>query len=184
MDGSLTGRLLVATPALDDPNFVRTVILLLDHDDDGALGLVLNRASEVEVLRAVEPWADLAAGPAVVFGGGPVEPDAVVALGRSRPGRLPDQVEHVVADVRLIDLSADPKLVAAEVSQIRIFAGYAGWAPGQLEAEIEAGAWFAVEATAEDVLTTDPERLWRRVLRRQSGELALFATFPMDPSQN
>lgn len=184
MDGSLTGRLLIATPVLDDPNFARAVVLLLDHDDDGALGIVLNRPSEVEVQQAIDPWAELAAGPAVIFGGGPVEPDAIVALGRSRPGMLPDQVEPLVGDVRLIDLSADPVLVAAEVSQIRIFAGYAGWAPGQLEAEIDAGAWFAVEARSDDVVTPHPEHLWRTVLRRQRDDLALFATFPRDPSLN
>lgn len=184
MDGSLTGRLLVATPMLDDPNFLRAVVLLLDHDEDGALGIVLNRPSDIAVEQAIEDWAELAAGPAVIFGGGPVEPEAVVALGRSRPGMLPDHVEHVVGDVRLIDLSADPRLVAAEVSQIRIFAGYAGWAPGQLEAEIDVGAWFAVEARSDDVVTDAPDGLWQRVLRRQGDELALFATFPMDPSLN
>lgn len=180
MDGSLTGRLLVALPVLDDPNFERTVVLLLDHDQEGALGVVLNRASEVAVDEALLEWSELAARPAVVFGGGPVEPTAVVALGRSVPGVEVD--EPRLGPVRLVDVSAGPPV--GELEQIRVFAGYAGWAPGQLEAEIEHGAWIDVPATPDDVFTHDPANLWSRVLARQPGRVRLLASYPEDPVLN
>jgi putative transcriptional regulator len=182
VDVSLTGRLLVALPALDDPNFERTVVLLLDHDEDGALGVVLNRASEVPVHEALVDWADLAAKPPVVFGGGPVEPTAVVALGRTPVHVVPEGWEPLLERVRLVDVSADP--VATEVDEVRVFAGYAGWGPGQLEGELDMGAWATVDARPEDVFTATPDELWSRVLARQSGPLRLLATFPDDPSTN
>jgi putative transcriptional regulator len=182
VDLSLAGRLLVALPALDDPNFERTVVLLLDHDEDGALGVVLNRASEVPVHEALVDWAGLAARPAVVFGGGPVEPTAVVALGRTPVHVVPEGFQPLLDRVRLVDVSDDP--VGSEVDQVRVFAGYAGWGPGQLEGEIEMGAWAAVDAEPADVFTASPERLWSDVLGRQPGRLRLLASFPDDPSAN
>jgi putative transcriptional regulator len=179
-----TGRLLVATPALEDPTFVRAVVLVLDHDDDGALGVVLNRASAVPVEDALGGWVDLAATPPVVFGGGPVEPTAVVALGRCTAGVAPDGWTPILDRVRLVDLDADPVLSAADLDHVRVFAGYAGWAPGQLENEIDVGAWFTVDADPSDVFTDDPDGLWHQVLRRQPDELALFSTYPADPSLN
>jgi putative transcriptional regulator len=179
-----TGRLLVATPALDDPTFERAVVLVLDHDDDGALGIVLNRASSIPVSESLGAWEDLAARPAVVFGGGPVEPTAVVALGHNAVGVAPDGWTPVLDGVRLVDLEADPALAAADLQAVRVFAGYAGWAPGQLETEIDLGAWFTLDADPGDVFTPDPDGLWRAVLRRQRGELALFATYPDDPTSN
>lgn len=181
---SLTGRLLLATPALEDPNFDRAVILVLDHDEDGALGLVLNRASEVAVDQALAGWEDLAAEPRVVFGGGPVEPTAVVALGASTDGRPQDGWEPIVGRVRVVDLSDGPILAAGEVDRVRVFAGYAGWAPGQLDSEVAMGAWLTLDAEPGDVFAADPDQLWRDVLRRQPGELALLATFPSDPALN
>lgn len=184
MDEWLTGKLLVATPALEDPNFDRVVILVLDHDEDGALGVVLNRASEVPVDDALERWVDLAAQPRVVFGGGPVEPTAVVALGRAVDGAPPDGTTTVLERIRLVDLDTDPVIAAADLEHVRVFAGYAGWAPGQLEDEVLQGAWFPVDGTAGDVFTDAPDQLWRDVLRRQPDELKLLATFPDDPSMN
>lgn len=180
----LTGKLLVATPALEDPNFDRAVLLVLDHDEDGALGVILNRASQVRVDAALEQWVELAAEPAVVFGGGPVEPTAVVALGRSTDGFAPDGSTTVLERVRLVDLDADPVLAAADIEHVRVFAGYAGWAPGQLEDEILQGAWFPIDARASDVFTREPDQLWREVLRRQPDDLKLLSTFPEDPSLN
>jgi putative transcriptional regulator len=180
----LTGRLLVASPQLADPNFSRTVVLVLDHDEDGALGVVLNRTSEVAVSDAAAGWSELAADPAVVFGGGPVEPDAVVALGRSAARVGADLDAMLDEHVRLVDLTADPVLERLELDKVRVFAGYAGWAPGQLEGEIDQGAWFAVDAEPGDVFTDDPLGLWHAVLRRQPDELALLATFPADPTTN
>jgi putative transcriptional regulator len=179
---SLAGRLLVALPALDDPNFERTVVLLLDHDEEGALGVVLNRASEVPVHEALVDWARLAAEPAVVFGGGPVEPTAVVALGRTPVRVVPEGRQPLLDQVRLVDVSDDPG--SSEVDQVRVFAGYAGWGPGQLEGEIEMGAWAAIDAQPGDVFTDAPTQLWARVLGRQPGRLRLLASFPDDPSTN
>lgn len=184
MDEWLTGRLVVATPALEDPNFDRAVVLVLDHDEDGALGIVLNRASGVEVREAVDRWVDLAAWPQVIFGGGPVEPTAIVALGRATPRLGADGSTPLLERVRLVDLDTDPALAAADLEHVRVFAGYAGWAPGQLESEILQGAWFAIDAEPGDVFTDDPEGLWHRVLGRQRDELALFATYPPDPTMN
>ena len=184
MTGWLTGRLLVASPALDEPTFARAVILVLDHDEDGALGVVLNRASDVLVTDTIEGWASLAAVPAVVFGGGPVEPTAVVALGDAQPGAPAEGDTAILDRVRLVDLDEDPALAAADLRQVRLFAGYAGWSPEQLEDEVAQGAWFPVEATSEDVFTRDPAGLWHAVLRRQPGRLRLLATFPDDPSLN
>lgn len=182
MDGSLTGRLLVALPVLEDPNFERAVVLLLDHDEDGALGVVLNRASDVSLHEALTEWSQLAAQPAVVFGGGPVEPTAVVGLGRTVPGAADPEWEERLGPLRLVDLSTGPP--DGEVEQVRVFAGYAGWGPGQLEAEIEQGAWVSVPAMPEDVFTGDPVGLWPRVLDRQPGRLRLLARFPEDPALN
>lgn len=182
--GDLTGRLVVATPALIDPNFERAVILVLDHDDDGALGVVLNRRSDVPAGEAASGWGDLVADPPVIFGGGPVEPDAVVALGRTVARVGPDGGGILDDHVRLVDLGADPVLEQLELASLRVFAGYAGWAPGQLEGEIAQGAWFAIDAEPGDVFTDAPGELWHAVLRRQRGELRLLSTYPDDPSLN
>ncbi len=179
-----TGRLVVATPALDDPNFERAVVLILDHDEDGALGVVLNRASSVTVEDTLGDWAELAARPAVVFGGGPVEPTAVLALGAATSVVTPDPGPALLDRIQLIDLDQDPVLTAAEVERVRIFAGYAGWGPEQLEEEIAQGAWFPLDAVPDDVFCEDPAGLWHAVLRRQPDGLKLLATFPQDPTQN
>lgn len=188
MQDSLTGQLLVALPALEDPNFDRAVVFVLDHDDDGALGVVLNRASDVPLSEALSDWTSLAAPPAVVFGGGPVEPTAVVALGQEASdvavpeGREVRGGEDGLGPVRLVDVSAGPPV--GELVEVRVFAGYAGWAPGQLEDEIAQGAWVSVPARAGDVFTAEPDDLWARVLGRQPDRLRLLASFPADPSTN
>jgi putative transcriptional regulator len=187
---SLTGRLLVATPALTDPNFDRSVVLLLDHDEEGTLGVVLNRPTPVDVSSVLEPWAELAGTPAVVFQGGPVSLDSALALavvpggvdGREDGGPL--GWRRVYGAIGLVDLEAPPELLAPEVGALRVFAGYAGWAPGQLEDELIEGAWYVVESEPGDVSSPKPERLWREVLRRQRSELAMVATYPDDPSMN
>ncbi|MBO8196473.1 YqgE/AlgH family protein [Streptomyces oryzae] len=322
---SLTGRLLVATPVLADPNFDRAVVLLLDHDEEGSLGVVLNRPTPVDVSDILEPWAALTGEPGVVFQGGPVSLDAALGVavvpsgrgdrtdggparaeepaarperdrtgtrpaeshgagtgeaeraagpervtGRERAGaeteaaRAADAAEadtgpengtgagtgtdadmsagpdmdsgagadtgtstgagtgggaetgggadtgvgtgsgagtdtdtdtvldtdgplgwrRVHGAIGLVDLEAPPELLAAELGSLRIFAGYAGWGPGQLEKELSEGAWYVVESEPGDVSSPAPERLWRSVLRRQRSELALVATYPDDPSLN
>ena len=184
MDEWLTGRLLVAAPALEDPNFFRVVLLLIDHDEDGAIGVVLNRASGVPVGETIEGWGGLVTDPPVVFGGGPVEPTAVVALGLSTADGDRDLLTARLARIRLVDLDQDPVLASVDLHDVRIFAGYAGWGPGQLESEVAQGAWFPLEAEAGDVFTHDPQGLWRVVLRRQPNALRLLSTFPEDPTTN
>ncbi|GLW14315.1 UPF0301 protein [Streptomyces sp. NBRC 13847] len=221
---SLTGRLLVATPALADPNFDRAVVLLLDHDEEGSLGVVLNRPTPVGVADILAPWAALAGEPGVVFQGGPVSLDsalgvAVVPGGLSGEGGIhsvdgappaggdgaepagapaapaADRADVASGDeplgwrrvhgaIGLVDLEAPPELLAAVLGSLRIFAGYAGWGPGQLEDELVEGAWYVVESEPGDVSSPDPEQLWRAVLRRQRNELAMVATYPDDPSLN
>lgn len=210
---SLTGRLLVATPVLADPNFDRAVVLLLDHDREGSLGVVLNRPTPVDVVDILEPWAALAGEPGVVFQGGPVSLDAALGVavvpaptgegtagataapdgrgggahGAARAEPEPDGPlgwRRVHGAIGLVDLEAPPELLAAELGSLRIFAGYAGWGPGQLEKELAEGAWYVVESEPGDVSSPAPEQLWRSVLRRQRSELAMVATYPDDASLN
>ncbi|THC47550.1 YqgE/AlgH family protein [Streptomyces sp. A1499] len=196
---SLTGRLLVATPALADPNFDRAVVLLLDHDEEGSLGVVLNRPTPVDVADILEGWGDLAGAPGVVFQGGPVSLDSALGVAvvpgdeasaaGSRPrggGGGGDLVgfRRVHGAIGLVDLEAPPELLSPALGSLRIFAGYSGWGPGQLETELADGAWYVVESEPGDISSPDPERLWRAVLRRQRSELAMVATYPDDASMN
>jgi putative transcriptional regulator len=182
---SLAGRLLVAAPDLDDPNFARTVVLLLDHDEDGALGVVLNRPSSVAVGAAVPGWAPAVSEPAVVHVGGPVTPDAVVCLGRLRA----DDADAVgwtplTGSLGAVDLETEPALLLGALDGMRLFAGYAGWSPGQLENELRRGGWLVFAAEPDDAFTPNPRTLWSQVLRRQGGEIALLHTMPIDPTCN
>ncbi|MFE4954897.1 YqgE/AlgH family protein [Streptomyces sp. NPDC056653] len=181
---SLTGRLLVATPALTDPNFDRAVVLLLDHDEEGSLGVVLNRPTPVGVGDILVPWADLTAEPDVVFQGGPVSLDSALGVAVIPGDEGPLGWRRVYGAIGLVDLEAPPELLAAALGSLRIFAGYAGWGPGQLETELTEGAWYVVESEPGDVSSPRPEQLWRAVLRRQRSELAMIATYPDDPSLN
>ncbi|MQS07934.1 YqgE/AlgH family protein [Streptomyces alkaliphilus] len=180
---SLAGRLLVAAPALADPNFTRSVVLVLDHDADGALGVVLNRPTPVDVSEVLEPWAALAGEPGVVFQGGPVALDAALALAVV-PGEGSLGWRRVHGSIGLVDLDAPPEVLAGEVGSLRVFAGYAGWGAEQLEGELDEGAWYVVDSEPGDVSVPRPEGLWRAVLRRQRSGLALLATYPDDPSLN
>lgn len=182
-DGGHGPRLLVATPTLDDPNFARTVVLLLDHDEDGAVGVVLNRPSTVAVADVLEDWAALIAPPRMVFGGGPVEPTAVVAIGQQRAG-VAELFDTPPGSLRLVDLEENTVLASAELSRMRVFSGYAGWGAGQLEEEIHQGGWFELPAEADDVFTEDPDGLWHAVFARQEGTLRWYATYPEDPTWN
>lgn len=178
---------MVATPDLLDPNFARTVVLILEHSPEGAVGVVLNRPSETDLEDGMPGWAMLAAPPSRVFVGGPVEPDAAIGLGRVPAGRVgPSEGAPVplFGEVCSIDLGSDPVLSVSDVESVRVFAGYAGWGPGQLDDEVAADGWFAVDRDDGDVFTGAPEMLWREVLRRQPGPLRLLSTYPEDPSQN
>jgi putative transcriptional regulator len=181
---SLTGRLLVAAPALADPNFDRAVVLLLDHDDEGSLGVILNRPTPVVVEDILESWAALAGEPGVVFQGGPVALDSALGVAVIPGDEGPLGWRRVYGAIGLVDLEAPPELLGGALGSLRIFAGYAGWGPGQLEDELQDGAWYVVESEPGDVSSPWPESLWRSVLRRQRNELAMFATYPDDPSMN
>jgi len=181
---SLTGQLLLATPALTDPNFERSVVLVVAHDDDGALGLLLNRPTEVLVADVLEDWGPLAVSPAVVFEGGPVQPEVAICLGRRRADVPPTAFKPVDGRLGTVDLSADPVDLVAALDRVRVFAGYAGWGAGQLDGEIGAGAWLVFEALPDDAFAPRPENLWSTVLRRQGGMLAALAQYPRDPALN
>jgi len=180
----LKGRLLVATPPLIDANFDRTVVLLLEHGDEGALGVVLNRPSGQEIGDPLDRWAPYVSAPSVYFGGGPVETQAIIALGRGRSTDTRPSFSPVVGPVGTVDLTAEPLEVVGELEALRLFHGYAGWGSGQLEGELEAGAWIVVDFDPVDAFTMQPEGLWRAVLKRQRGRISWLANFPDDPSAN
>ena len=181
----LKGRLLVATPMLREPVFARTVIAMLEHDgDNGSVGVVLNRPVELPVDELVPAVSELAAAPATLFDGGPVSPTTAIALGLAAPGAEPDGWAFVIPPLVTVDLNHDPALLAASVRMIRVFAGYAGWSVGQLEAEIEQGAWYVVDSLPLDAFVSEPDRLWATVLRRQGWPLSVVAVCPLDPAMN
>ena len=180
----IAGRLLVATPLLGDPNFDRTVVLMLEHSDEGALGVVLNRPSEIDLAGSLPHWDTLAAPPSVVFVGGPVSQGAVIALARVQAETDTEAWSRVLPRVGVLDLTLGLESLGVEVEEVRVFTGYSGWGPGQLEGEIDEGAWFVVDADPSDAMVEDPDALWSAVLKRQGGELAKFALYPRDPSVN
>ncbi len=184
------GRLLVATPLLGDPNFRRTVILIVEHEEtEGTLGVVLNRPTQIPVGRVLEQWTGLVTDPSVVFKGGPVAPTSPLALalvpGKEEPvgWRALDGAPSL-ARLGLLDLDTPPRLLAPAIQSLRVYAGYAGWSPGQLQAEIDEGAWHVITAEPGDIFAASPDTLWRMVLRRQEGEIAFLATYPDDPGLN
>jgi putative transcriptional regulator len=185
-----TGRLLIATPLLADPNFRRTIVLLVEHEpEQGTLGVVLNRPTEVPVGQVLESWTELTTDPSVVFSGGPVAQNSALALalitGADEPvGWHPLDGGPSMAKLGLVDLDAPPGLIGPVIRNMRVYAGYAGWGVGQLQDEIDEGAWWVVRAELTDAFCADPGRLWSAVLRRQGGELAYVATYPDDPSRN
>ena len=181
----VTGQLLVATPQIEEGVFRRSVVLVLHHDEDGAQGLVLNRPIDADVDAVLPGWEAHASHPAKVFQGGPVQLDSALGL-VAVPGDTPEPtgVRRLFGAVALVDLDTPPLLVVPEVAGLRIFAGYAGWSPGQLEDEIRTGSWYVVDTESGDAFTDEPDDLWRRVLRRQRQPLCWVAWFPADPSLN
>ncbi|MDQ6773513.1 MAG: YqgE/AlgH family protein [Candidatus Dormibacteraeota bacterium] len=178
------GRLLVASPTLLDPNFQRTVVLLLAHGDEGTLGVVLNRPAEVPLADVLPTWAALATAPTSIFVGGPVAPGSALCLASLRPGADRDGWTAVRGPAGILDLDLGPESVADRITRLRVFSGYAGWGPAQLAGEISSGAWFVVEGEPGDPFAPEPGRLWGAVLRRQRFDLAILATCPLDPSLN
>ena len=182
------GCLLVAMPALADPTFAGGVVYVLDHSETGTLGVVLGRPSEVRISDVLPGWSELAVEPGVFHVGGPCETDTALCLATTGgPGPAdPDRGLRQVADgVHLVDLDVDPDDLAGEITGLRVFAGYAGWSDGQLAGELAEGAWACVAGTPADVLAgCSGPVLWRSVLRRQRGRLAVLSTAPAEPSAN
>ena len=177
----LRGQLLIASPALIDPNFRRAVVLVVAHDEDGAVGLILNRVTETEVAEAVPELGGLVEHGALIGLGGPVQTEAVVVLAEWAD---PDEAGTLIfGDVGLMGSEAESERVAAATRRVRVFAGYAGWGGGQLEAELDELSWVLESAEVEDVFG-DEDDLWASVLRRKGGAFKLVATMPEDPSLN
>jgi putative transcriptional regulator len=178
---SLKGQLLVAGPGLVDPNFRRTVVLVGEHSEEGALGVVLNRASETTVGEAVPELSGLVDGLENVHVGGPVQRSALVVLADFVE---PDRAGALVLDsIGFLPAEVDPDEIG-ELRRARIFAGYAGWGPGQLEEELEEGSWIVEPALPEDVFTGEPDDLWSDVLRRKGGPYEVLSLMPPDPTLN
>ncbi len=179
----LTGKLLVATPVIGEGTFARAVVLVLEHGAEGAFGLVLNQPTDVDLLDPLPQWYALAAHPSVVFVGGPVDQERAIGLARTTADAV-DGWSPVVGRVGMLDLTAGPDDIGDSLAEVRVFAGYAGWETGQLEGEIDLGAWFVIEPVTADLLSSEPEALWSTVLRRQQGPTSYFATYPDDPTRN
>jgi len=177
---SLGGHLLLSAASLWDPNFRKTIVLIGHHDEDGAVGVVLNRSTDVSVAEAVPPLADLVPPDEPLFIGGPVQPEAAVVLADFAD----PSVAQILAlgSIGFLPEEMDPDEIGG-IRRARVFSGYSGWGAGQLEAELEEGSWIVEPALPEDVFA-DPDQLWDRVLRRKGGEFAILRTMPVDPSQN
>ena len=181
---SLIGRLLISPPQLGDPNFERSVVLMLAHNADGALGLVLNQPTALACSEVVPSWGEAICAPTNVFRGGPVETQAIIALARTT--RLGDDRPvwaWLFDEIGTVDLEMGMDAFDG-VDQVRVFAGYAGWGALQLESELAGDGWYVVNAEPGDAFSVDPTNLWANVLRRQRAELAKVALFPPDPRLN
>jgi putative transcriptional regulator len=179
---SLKGKLVIAAPALIDPNFARAVVLVIDHDEQGAMGLVLNRVADAELAEAVPDLADVPEVDDRLFVGGPVQETSVLLLGEfSDTGKASPLVAGTIG---MVGAETDLEELGGAVSRARAFAGYAGWGAGQLEAELEEEAWITAEPLPEDLLTDDPDDLWSQTLERKGGWHRVLARMPPDPSLN
>ncbi len=181
------GCLLLATPLIAEPVFGGSVVLVLDHGEHGALGVVLNRPSDTEVALAFPDWAPRVDHPGVLFGGGPVERDSVLAVGLLAGDVAPAGLlgwQPLTDRLGMVDLDTPPATVGPGVGALRLFAGYAGWSHDQLEDEVAHGAWYVLRSNPTDLVDRDPLTLWRRVVGRQTGRLAWLGTRPADPEAN
>jgi putative transcriptional regulator len=178
MPETYAGQFLVATPLIAAPPFARTVVLLLEHDESGAIGLILNDPTELLAEDHLPEIAGHLTGPPRVFLGGPVSTDTAISLGCGkeieylRPSALPG--------IGIVDIEQSLN----GIEKLRLFAGYAGWEPHQLEAEVREGAWWVLFPDLVEIFTSDPSGMWERTLERGPGALPLYATYPPDPSEN
>ncbi len=176
-------RLLIAQPMMLDGNFDQTVIFMIEHNDDGALGVVLNRPLDLGITDAMPEWSVLAAEPQMVFSGGPVGHGSALALADAVLDDVGGSFTQVMGTIGMVDLASTDDLDKGLV-RLRVFSGYSGWGAGQLDAEINQGGWFVVDAEPDDIFTADPSTLWSQVLKRQGGSLARLAFFPPDLGLN
>lgn len=189
---STKGSLLAAVPLLGDPNFHRTVVYMLEHSDDGALGLVLNRPTHEHQIAGLQAWMDELSDPQVIFDGGPVQADTLIAIAsRSLPAGTSDGAELLGEGfsplghgLGTVDLTRRPGEIVDGIKTLRVFRGYSGWGPGQLEMELNEGSWLALASDPGDLFTPNPLGLWRNVMRRSGGRAALLADAPHDLSWN
>lgn len=179
---TLRGQLLIAGATLPDPNFARTVVLICEHNEEGALGLVLNRPGELHVGEAASELGPLAGEDALIDIGGPVQPDALLVLAEFDDPDLAGM--HVTGSVGIMGDERTIEELLDVTGRVRVFAGYAGWGPGQLDAELDRDDWFVAPAGDDEIFETDADELWRRVLERKGGHYALVARMPVDPSVN
>ncbi|MFO6452949.1 MULTISPECIES: YqgE/AlgH family protein [unclassified Aeromicrobium] len=181
---TVRGQLLVATSAIDSGPFRRSVVYVLDHDEDGALGVIVNHPLESDLDEVLPGWADSANAPGCLFEGGPCAMDSALAVGVvSDMASRPIGWRQMAGRVGIVDLEG-PVPVGGELLGLRVFAGYAGWSTGQLEEEIAEGAWLVVPAQDGDLISPAPDRLWSEVLRRQAGDTRFWSTLPDEPGLN
>ncbi|MEA5120743.1 MAG: YqgE/AlgH family protein [Propionibacterium sp.] len=179
------GELLVSTSGGNQEFFDQSVVLLLDCDHDGALGVTLNKLAGTSLEAVLPDWTALVAPPRVLFAGGPVSPQGAVCVAKLQdPTEEPPGWRPVIGDIGLLHLDTPVEIASGGYTDLRIFAGYSGWAPGQLDEELARGAWFRMPSRDEDIFTADPTSLWRRILRRHGGTPALLSTWPKDPELN
>lgn len=181
----VAGNVLVASVLLADGVFNQTVVLVLDCDADGALGVILNEISPTPLEAVLPDWVPAVSEPQILFHGGPVSPNGAICIASvASSGEEPPGWRGLFENVGLLHLDTPIEIVAGAYRDLRIFAGYAGWAAGQLEVEIAQGMWHVLPAGYDDVFSRTPLQLWRAVLRRQDSELAFFATWTEDPELN
>jgi len=183
---SVAGRLLVATPPMNDPNFERSVIYMLRHDDDGAFGVVISFETAVTTIDgddSINEWVARATAPCAFFEGGPVQRDQLLGIARFADDAPRDWASEVGHGIHTVDLNSD-SANALDCARLRIFVGYSGWGPGQLDGEIAAAHWFVVDAHADDPFDAHPDTLWRRVLERDPAHRDWVRNFPDDPEMN
>jgi len=178
------GSLLIASATLLDPHFARCVLLLLDCNAEGSLGVILNRPSETQVGEVLTPWQDVTSQPGVFFLGGPVELNAALAIGSLASGAEPAGWRPLTGSLGIVDLDSPPDDFLGRLTALRVYAGYAGWSADQLEGEIDEGSWHVVPAQESDLFTPTPDQLWGTVLRRQPPPLSMLATLPEDVNLN
>jgi len=175
---TLTGSLLIAGPSLGDPNFDRTIVFILEHGPQGALGVILNRPSGIRLGESFPAWSDLAGPPAVVFSGGPVESSVAIGLARSTTAVDGIGWLSVGGEIGTVDLSMEPSAISPTLVTMRMYVGYSGWGADQLDQEVAMGAWFVVHPTVDDLFAQFPDQLWGSIMNREETRLAMAAQNP------